>query len=110
MEFISVTLGEFIGTITLNHDHKRNALGRGLINEVIAALTDLVEQQARVIVLRANKGAKSLVRGPRRRRIPPARPGPPVVRRSPGAGHPGHPALPGPGHRHGRGRRLGRRV
>jgi methylmalonyl-CoA decarboxylase len=58
MEFIRVTLGEFIGTITLNHDHKRNALGRGLINEVIAALTDLVEQQARVIILRANKGAK----------------------------------------------------
>jgi len=58
MEFISVTLGEFIGTITLNHDQKRNALSRGLINEVIKALHDLIYQQARVIVLRANKGAK----------------------------------------------------
>jgi methylmalonyl-CoA decarboxylase len=58
MEFISVTLAEFVGTITLNHDRKRNALGRGLIHEVIKALNDLVYQQARVIVLRANPGAK----------------------------------------------------
>ncbi|MBM4302651.1 MAG: methylmalonyl-CoA decarboxylase [Deltaproteobacteria bacterium] len=58
MEFITVALSEFIGTITLNHDRKRNALGRGLIHEVIKALNDLVDQQARVIVLRANKGAK----------------------------------------------------
>jgi methylmalonyl-CoA decarboxylase len=58
MEFISVTLREFIGTITLNHDRKRNALGRGLIHEVIKALNNLVEQKARVIVLRANRGAK----------------------------------------------------
>jgi methylmalonyl-CoA decarboxylase len=58
MEFITVTLSESIGTITLNHDRRRNALGRGLINEVIRALNDLVYQQARVIVLRANPGAK----------------------------------------------------
>jgi len=58
MEFITVALAEFIGTITLNHDRKRNALGRGLIHEVLQALNDLVYQQARVIVLRANPGAK----------------------------------------------------
>ena len=58
MEFITVALSEFIGTITLNHDRRRNALGRGLISEVIKALNDLVDQQARVIVLRANKGAR----------------------------------------------------
>jgi methylmalonyl-CoA decarboxylase len=58
MEYIRVTLKEFIGTITLNHDPKRNALCRGLIDEVIEALTDLVGQKARVIVLRANQGAK----------------------------------------------------
>ena len=58
MEFITVTLSEFIGTITLNHDRKRNALSRGLIHELIKALNDLVYQQARVIMLRANKGAK----------------------------------------------------
>jgi methylmalonyl-CoA decarboxylase len=58
MEFITVTLSEFIGTITFNHDHKRNALGRGLIHQVIRALNELVYQKARVIVLRANKGAR----------------------------------------------------
>jgi len=58
MQFITVALSEFIGTITLNHDQRRNALGRGLIHEMITALNDLVYQQARVIVLRANPGAK----------------------------------------------------
>jgi methylmalonyl-CoA decarboxylase len=58
MEFTTVALSEFIGTITLNHDCRRNALGRGLISEVIKALNELVYQQARVIVLRANPGAK----------------------------------------------------
>jgi methylmalonyl-CoA decarboxylase len=57
MEFITVTLSEYIGTITFNHDRKRNALGRALIRELIKALNDLVYRQARVIVLRANKGA-----------------------------------------------------
>jgi len=58
MEFITVALSEHIGTITFNHDTRRNALSRGLINELINALQDLVYQQARVIVLRANAGAK----------------------------------------------------
>jgi methylmalonyl-CoA decarboxylase len=58
MEFVNVTFSEFIGTITLTHDQKRNALGRGLISEMIKALNDLIYQQARVIVLRANQGAK----------------------------------------------------
>ena len=58
MKFITVALSESIGTITLNHDRRRNALSRGLIKEVIKALNDLVYQQVRVIVLRANAGAK----------------------------------------------------
>jgi methylmalonyl-CoA decarboxylase len=58
MEFITMTLSESIGTITLCHDHKCNALGRGLISELIKALNDLVYQKARVIVLRAKAGSK----------------------------------------------------
>jgi methylmalonyl-CoA decarboxylase len=58
MEFINMALSESIGTITLNHDKKRNALGRALIHEVIKALNDLIYQGARVIVLRANPGAR----------------------------------------------------
>ena len=64
MEFITVDLSELIGTITLNHDRRRNALGRGLISELIKALNDLVYQKARVIVLRANRRRQGLVRGP----------------------------------------------
>jgi methylmalonyl-CoA decarboxylase len=58
MKFITVALSQSIGTITLNHDRRRNALSRGLIKEVIKALNDLVYKQARAIVLRANAGAK----------------------------------------------------
>jgi methylmalonyl-CoA decarboxylase len=58
MEFITKGLAEFIGTITFNHDAKRNALGRGLIYEMLRVLNDLIYQQARVIVLRANTGTR----------------------------------------------------
>jgi methylmalonyl-CoA decarboxylase len=58
MEFITVELAEAIGTITFNYDRRRNALGRELILEVITALNELIHQQARVIILRANPGAK----------------------------------------------------
>ncbi len=58
MEFITTAFSESIGTITLNHDRKRNALGRGLIQEMIKALNDLVYREARVVVLRSNPGAQ----------------------------------------------------
>jgi methylmalonyl-CoA decarboxylase len=58
MEYTTLDFSDAIGTITLNHDHKRNALGRDLIHEVIKALNDLIYQEARVIILRANQGAK----------------------------------------------------
>jgi methylmalonyl-CoA decarboxylase len=58
MEFITVAFAESIGAITLNYDRKRNALSRALIHEVITALNDLIYQQVRVIILRANQGAK----------------------------------------------------
>ncbi len=47
-----------IGWITLNHDAKRNALSSDLLNELILALKALKEEKARVIVIRATKGAK----------------------------------------------------
>lgn len=47
-----------IGWITLNHDSKRNALSVELLNELLAALKSLKEEKARVIIIRANKGAK----------------------------------------------------
>jgi len=47
-----------IGIITLNNDQKRNALSRDLIHELIQALNGLIHHKVRVVILRANKGAK----------------------------------------------------
>ena len=58
MPLITASLDAPIGTITLNNADKRNALSESLIQEVIAALTDFKERKARVVVLRAQPGAK----------------------------------------------------
>ena len=57
MALILTDFHDSIGTITFNHDIKRNALSGALIQELIQALNDLIYQGARVIILRANKGA-----------------------------------------------------
>jgi len=46
-----------IGTITLNNASRRNALSEALLDQVIAALTDFKAKKARVVILRAFKGA-----------------------------------------------------
>ena len=58
MEFILTAQEDSIGVITLNNDAKRNALGKTLINELIRALNDMILHRSRVIILRANSGAK----------------------------------------------------
>ena len=47
-----------VGTITLNHAEKHNALSAALIGELLEALAGLAGSGARVIVLRALRGAK----------------------------------------------------
>ncbi len=47
-----------IGTVTLDHEARRNALGEALVGEVLAALGSFREAKARVVVLRARPGAK----------------------------------------------------
>lgn len=47
-----------IGTITLDHDKKRNALSKALIDEIIAGFSEFERQRARVVILRANKGVQ----------------------------------------------------
>ena len=64
MKFITVALSESIGTITLNHDRKRNALSRGLIKEVIKALNDLVYQTGPGDCAPGQRRRQGLVRGP----------------------------------------------
>ncbi len=58
MEFILSELRDHTGIITLNNDRKRNALGKALIKELIQALNGLIHQKARVVIIRANPGAK----------------------------------------------------
>ena len=57
MALILTDFNDSIGTITLNNDGKRNALSGAVIHELIKALNEMVYHPARVIVLRANKGA-----------------------------------------------------
>jgi methylmalonyl-CoA decarboxylase len=47
-----------IGTVTLDNPKKLNALSAALIADVMAALSDLTNRGARVIILRAQKGVK----------------------------------------------------
>lgn len=49
---------DYVGTITLNHPEKRNALSKALIDQVILALRQFRDEKARVVVLRAATGAK----------------------------------------------------
>src|SRR3954463_9487688 len=58
MPYTTSEVTEFIGTITLDHEHRRNALSHALVEEVIAALRSFSESKARVVILRARPGAK----------------------------------------------------
>ena len=58
MPHILAEFADAIGTITLDHERRRNALGEALVGEVLAALGSFREARARVVVLRAHPGAK----------------------------------------------------
>jgi len=58
MPLIQVALANRIGTITLDQPQKRNALSNALLGQLEAALDQLVEMGARVVVLRAPAGSK----------------------------------------------------
>jgi methylmalonyl-CoA decarboxylase len=49
---------DFIGTVTLDYERRRNALSHALVEEIIAALRSFREAKVRVVVLRAKPGAK----------------------------------------------------
>ncbi len=62
--FILSESKESIGTITINNPTKRNALGRELIEELIAALEDFRKASARAIVIRAPRVVLQAVLAP----------------------------------------------
>ena len=58
MELVLSETRDMIGWITLNHDAKRNALSFELLNQLLIALNEMEKKNVRVVIIRANKGAK----------------------------------------------------
>ena len=58
MPYILSEVAEAVGTITLDHERRRNALSHALVEEVIATLHSFQEANVRVVILRAKPGAK----------------------------------------------------
>ena len=58
MELVKQEMKGLIGWITLNHDAKRNDLSFDLLTQLLSALNEMEKQKARVIIIRANQGAK----------------------------------------------------
>ena len=58
MTHVLAELAGAVGTVTLDHERRRNALSQTLVEEVIAALQRFREAKARVVILRASPGAK----------------------------------------------------
>jgi methylmalonyl-CoA decarboxylase len=56
--FVDSNLADGIGTITLNHPAKRNALSSALVEELIAALANFQKASARAAIIRAPSDAK----------------------------------------------------
>lgn len=58
MSLIKTSYSENIGTITFNHEETRNSLSNELLKEVIEALRLFEQQKSRVVIIRAQPGAK----------------------------------------------------
>ncbi len=58
MPLVQSTMEGPVGTITLAYLEKHNALGKALIEELLGGIASLLAQEARVIILRAPRGAK----------------------------------------------------
>src|SRR3982750_2004262 len=58
MTYTLSQVAESIGTITLDHERRRNALSHALVEEVIGALRSFQEAKVRVVILRAKPGAR----------------------------------------------------
>ncbi|MGB5450620.1 MAG: methylmalonyl-CoA decarboxylase, partial [Sedimenticolaceae bacterium] len=58
MSLVKTEFADSIGTITMNHIRKHNALSQLLIGEIITALQDFKQKKPRVVILRAPPGAK----------------------------------------------------
>lgn len=58
MPQILSSVQDALGLITLNHEQKRNALSKAMMEGIIDALAQFREQKLRAVILRARKGVK----------------------------------------------------
>ncbi len=58
MALITTSLHDTIGILTFNNPERHNVLSRALVDEMLQAMDALQKSHARVIILRAPKGAK----------------------------------------------------
>ncbi len=58
MNLIISKIENQIGTITFNNDSKRNCFNKKMIEEIIEELTIFKKEKVRVVIIRANKGAR----------------------------------------------------
>src|SRR3954468_20381180 len=58
MPHVATEIADAVATLTLDHERRRNALSRALVEEAIAALAAFREAKARAVILRARPGAK----------------------------------------------------
>ena len=73
MSLALYSIEDSIGTITMNHRKKHNALGEAIIGEIITALSDCKRDKARVVILRAPDGVKVWSAGHDVKELPPTR-------------------------------------
>ncbi len=57
MALVRTQLDGHVGTITLDHPAKRNALSKALVDDLVGALDELQERKVRCVVLRAPAGS-----------------------------------------------------
>lgn len=58
MELVKCEYNNYIGTLTFNNDSKRNSLSLKMLNEIIEVIDDFRQRKARVMIIRANRGAR----------------------------------------------------
>ena len=110
MPFIQAKIEGSVGTICLDHFEKRNALSAALVEAMLNALENFAGERVRAVILRAMPGVKIWSAGHDVDELPEARRDPlgwyDPLRRLIRAIE----IASGAGHRHDRGRRLGRGV
>ena len=58
MPHVATEIADTTTTLALDHERRRDALSRALVEEVIAALAAFREAKARAVILRARPGAR----------------------------------------------------